>query len=1345
MSGRGRRRRTPASRAEPRRREERRRERTDANRLSASANDQDAGEWAKTRHGATAGRGFHFQDAVGAWLAAGLASGAIAETSLIPEGREDMWLDGPVQCFVQAKSRRPDLGAFAASTAATHVVDAWERQAGRLRDGSRLVVILETGVQNETRLDDMDRSLDVALRADSEFLTAVTSRATSAGFSPDDIDCFVRCTAVVGHTLGQIASAALLRLSECVDLPAAALEMVLCRLRHLVADAADDNANRDYSQRRILDRSELVAQIQNAAQLIDVGAVEAALSSGSCEAFAYDASAVADDRFFEGVSVQPFHVAAGLVTPRPDAVEEVVAGLGAYSVVVIHGPSGVGKSAVLWTLPRELPHVLWFRVHRLSVSDVPNLVTLARAYRASAESPVGFLVDAAGTENFDGWSQLRARTAAMPGVQLVATARNEDLVTISALADCAQVDVSLNEATAEAIFEGLSRRGTTEFGDWREAYQKCGGLTLEFTHLLTRGERLAAVIGEQVSQRIRERRDDELGVLRAVSVADRWSVSLPLSDLVQMCGLSEADMSSALARLEKEHLVIEREGVVVGMHQLRSTAICEAVHAHPPPELRQTVERVIPSVPTSQLHGFVASLLRDEPDLIPVLVEATQGAEPSADRMAAFLHGVRLADYRARALAWRELVEERGVLPSVWMVLFSFTTAGLAIPDELPAQVRSAQTAMQEVPGPQRRDEFLSHVGMDRVAQLVVSSGDLQSAANLVAVCHQTAEAADEALCVAIDASSPIVDALRASTLEALSAFLATTREVAPGFADEVIKLLGGRVAMLRRIRGENPWIVALKVDETRESTTAVGRFLHILDIEQDDPDEAAHAISQHLWSLVPGIDGVDVRAVLPGGGPFRIGGHERGVSQLLREVLLSEHATAWNRVRVQVIRTLLGVNDSHRLRTLIPLLEEANLLARQVGVQLVKQLPGLPDLSELRPRIAALHSTATHIKPPVRGAGLAEPGILDRPDGLENDDPVALITDLTGNIVPRITQPNQYRRLVVYIRESVVERHLEGCKEEPWPLVGVDRYPGCLDEMRETLLDIATILEVLARGESEPAAIRSSALSGSQSRRLRRAAEWCRRRHAKQAQRRRSEIQTACSATELDVTVLPNWHEDGPLREFAITVELPSLLQWPEAAEVLVQVLDVDQASDETYLLIPTRIQRAVPGFAIRKISECWPSPDVGPWAADLGEPHPSRIFDAFTSAHIALQTISGVGYLPAQQRDGPLVRATSDAARDRSNSARREIAECSPGPVRDALLEALDDLAGQVEAEQDDAASGPSLAERMTDGLAAGGVSQELAALQTARLIAQEWDIDPQAADASLRELLAPEAGQA
>ena len=107
--------------------------------------------------------------------------------------------------------------------------------------------------------------------------------------------------------------------------------------------------------------------------------------------------------------------------------------------------------------------------------------------------------------------------------------------------------------------------------------------------------------------------------------------------------------------------------------------------------------------------------------------------------------------------------------------------------------------------------------------------------------------------------------------------------------------------------------------------------------------------------------------------------------------------------------------------------------------------------------------------------------------------------------------------------------------------------------------------------------------------------------------------------------------------------------------------------------------------------------------------------------------------------------MRAVSDSAVERFDSARNEIADCSSGLVRDALLEALDERAGQVETEQLATASGPSLAERITQALATGEVSEEMAALQGAQLIALEWDIDPQAADAQLCELVDPVGGVA
>ena len=85
---------------------------------------------------------------------------------------------------------------------------------------------------------------------------------------------------------------------------------------------------------------------------------------------------------------------------RPDVLEKILSGLHDRFAVVVTGPSGVGKSAVLWTVPRELPGVVWFRVKRLAVEDVPVILRLARANGVSKRTPVGFLVDSAGTGHF---------------------------------------------------------------------------------------------------------------------------------------------------------------------------------------------------------------------------------------------------------------------------------------------------------------------------------------------------------------------------------------------------------------------------------------------------------------------------------------------------------------------------------------------------------------------------------------------------------------------------------------------------------------------------------------------------------------------------------------------------------------------------------------------------------------------------------------------------------------------------------------------------------------------------------------------------------------------------------
>ena len=637
------------------------------------------------------------------------------------------------------------------------------------------------------------------------------------------------------------------------------------RLRTLVADTADANANPEYAERRWLDRTALVAEIDEVVRQVDSEALEAAVSRGACEAFTYDESAPSDDRYYEGTSTTPAHVAAGLVVPREDLLVQIASGLRGRGAVVITGPSGVGKSAVLWTVPSSRPDVLWYRVRRLSDAEVPDLIALARAHGAGFKSPVDLLVDAAGTRWVDGWARLRAEAAAVPGLLLVCTARTEDLITLGDLADCSMVDVRLDEKAAEEIFEGLVRRGGTDAPHWREAFIQSGGLTMEYTHLLTRGRRLADVITDQVGQRLASGREVEIDVLRLVSVADRWSASVPISQLAAACDASDGELRRAISRLRQEHLVVEQDGVVEGRHQLRSQAICDAVHEHPPPTLRDTVAQVTHLVPTSQAHRFVAGVLRAEPELLGPVVEAVCSEEPSLDRLTACLHGVRLADFYALATAWQEIAESRNVPPSTWTVLFSFTVAGLEISDPLPAELRAAQREMEIVETESCHAALVDGIGADTIARLVASTADLEGVADLFAVCAHATPQVAASLMVALEGVCPFVEALRTASLESVAACLATAQMCNTRVARALIDALGGADAMIRRIRAHEPWIVELDVQVEGNRSGARCRFLQCSGAEQGDPQEAAHRIARLLRYCMPGIDDVDVRALVPG------------------------------------------------------------------------------------------------------------------------------------------------------------------------------------------------------------------------------------------------------------------------------------------------------------------------------------------------------------------------------------------------------------------------------------------------------------------------------------------------
>ena len=660
---------------------------------------------------------------------------------MVPEGFEDVSLErlgDEAPLHVQAKSRGEDLGLFPVNKAVEHILTSWDKHIARDEADSKLVVVFERGVQGEALPTDLDISAPIlaeSLPDGSKLVNSLKDRCGRNGMSDADVDLLLSSVAAIGPAWDQVTDETATAIGVVVELPALSLRIGTDLLVGVVARASAENASRRHADRRRLDKTEIVGEIQRFAEQVDVESLAAAIRDGVCELFTYGVEDLDEGgRFYEGEATQPFHVASGLVMRRPDVLEKILSGLHDRFAVVITGPSGVGKSAVLWTVPRELPGVVWFRVKRLAVEDVPMILRLARANGVSKRTPVGFLVDSAGTGHFKGWERLRAEAAAVPGMLLVATARNEGLTVLGSLTECATIAVQLDQHSAETIHRGLALRGATGEAHWQEAFERSNGLTLEFTHLLTRGRRLRDVIEDQVRQRVIQERHSELKVLALAATADRWSAAIATIDVARVCGLSDEELQRALYRLRAEHLVVETDGWIGGLHQLRSTAICEAVHAVPPPTLGQTIGRLIPVVPVTQLHRFVAAVLIDNPEVRSIISDTARELAHDLERLAACIQGLRLADFRELANIWDEIAEEHGVPASARLAFFAFAIGGTRPPDVFDSEFLEAWEAITAVPEQDSRSDLIAAVGSHTIAQLVVSATDPHQASHLLGV-----------------------------------------------------------------------------------------------------------------------------------------------------------------------------------------------------------------------------------------------------------------------------------------------------------------------------------------------------------------------------------------------------------------------------------------------------------------------------------------------------------------------------------------------------------------------------------------------------------------------------------
>lgn len=992
-----------------------------------------------SRAGSHAGRGFRYQDAVSVWLAVEVWAGRRPAATVIPEGGDDIEMRGTFTTFVQVKSRREHLGGYSAGEVARYIGDLWARCAGSSPQPSMSELIVERGVAGLTEASD---GLPNVV-ADGPLARELKGFAGSKRL-------FSRTTVSVTT---DPAEASIRVIAERTGCPPLAAQLCFADLLQRVGGLADANGTRDATQYAGLSTSDTESTVSEVLRTVDVDSIEGAIKDGVCQPVDF-VTPIHDPSFYLGVDVEPGHVIAGLVTERPAGRVAIERGLDARRAVLVVGPSGAGKSAMMWEAAHALRHtVRWFRIRQAGASDMPSIRQLMRTFRASKDSPVGFVMDDVGRTGTETWGALLRETATVPGVVMLGSIREEDIALVAERARVAEVRAEPDEELGRRLWQELRDSAKTDWPGWREPWNASNGLLLEYVHILTQGRRMEQVLRDQVAARALDpARSLELDVLRSSAWAGAADAEIDVSRLADVHDATEADIARALLRLVEEHLVRSpTPGVVAGLHQLRSEQLLDLTHEAALPTLATSFAAAVASVPPKDLMPLVAhSVSERRLDIPPVAEALVDRLERERDPLAlgAALQGLGRVRVQAGIDEWLATPEAHA-LPRTQLSVAGMLGIGnadlgnhAALAKMQAAIRRLVRTRQPQAHDPRRllleglSDEAVSAYfdGADttRLVEILASLVDVPLSDAVGATLRN------------VPADLATVDLKQvASVLGTLSAIdrQAACRWVEKRGQEDLFELLGSEV----------PWVGPVMIRREAGVVVVCCDVWYVAPSMQEDVHGAVVELCELLLALCPTADVARSRAITASGVTAGLPEYALADKRIPRENLPPPCVVQWNRQWWGLISHRVAapsytdylLRATEILDALVPTLErvfDAHLRGKDVLHRLADTLNSLNEATEaLTPPAVSAYDAA--------GAG--DPDVNQSVTRFQN-----LLFSASVDVVKRFARlPDGAGAYIGWLNDLIADADT-ATDEEPWELLNGDapKALGRLKSLLETL-----------------------------------------------------------------------------------------------------------------------------------------------------------------------------------------------------------------------------------------------------------------------------------------------------
>lgn len=285
--------------------------------------------------------------------------------------------------------------------------------------------------------------------------------------------------------------------------------------------------------------------------------------------------------FYQGIGARYHHIAAGTDVGRPEKLERLAEAFGGTRIVIVHGASGQGKSALAYRYLHDfVPRELSFEVR--SIEGIRHAQSISRAllgHVAAMGTSMHVYIDVQPRDT--AWLELLDQLAKDRDVRLLVTVREEDWTRatgLSARVDFQDLELIFNKDEARLIFDQLiDQAAPVQIVDFEDAWRRFGEgqQLLEFVYLVTQNERLRARLEQQVAVLQEELDPGALRFLHAVAVASAYGARLKLGVATQRLKLTRP--AHIVRRLEREYLIRSSpDGAhVEGLHAIRSSLLVE--------------------------------------------------------------------------------------------------------------------------------------------------------------------------------------------------------------------------------------------------------------------------------------------------------------------------------------------------------------------------------------------------------------------------------------------------------------------------------------------------------------------------------------------------------------------------------------------------------------------------------------------------------------------------------------------------------------------------------------------------------------------------------------------------